>query len=67
MLIKAKLIIDQVMIAESILTLLIYQKEKVARIDAKANRLKLFLTFNVFFDKKNNPSNTILFKRLLRL
>jgi hypothetical protein len=40
--IKEKLLIDQVRIAGSILILLIYQKEEVARTDAKANKQRLF-------------------------
>jgi hypothetical protein len=50
--IKAKLIIDHVMIAESILILLIYQKEEVARIDVKANSEKALLIRNVSSPQK---------------
>jgi hypothetical protein len=45
--IKAKLILDHVKIAGSILILLIYQKEEVARTDEKANSEKALLTRNV--------------------
>jgi hypothetical protein len=40
--IKEKFLIDQVMIAVSILILNIYQKEEVAGTDAKAYKQKLF-------------------------
>jgi len=39
--IKAKLIIDHVMIAESILILLIFQKEEVVKTDAKTKMEKV--------------------------
>jgi hypothetical protein len=44
---KEKFILDHVRIEGSILILLIFQKEEVARTDAKANREKSLLTFDV--------------------
>jgi hypothetical protein len=56
--IKAKLILDHVRIAESILILLIYQKEEVARTDEKANSEKALLTRNVSsLQKEKNVSS----------
>jgi hypothetical protein len=51
--IKAKLIIDHVMIAGSILILNIFQKEEVARTDAKKNKKKIDLNFDVNSIQKN--------------
>lgn len=51
--IKAKLIIDHVMIAGSILILPIFQREGVARIDAKKNKEKIDLNFDVNSIQKN--------------
>jgi hypothetical protein len=50
--IKAKLLIDQVMIAGSILILNIFQKEEVARTDEKAKRQKLFCLSMYFSIKR---------------
>jgi hypothetical protein len=52
---KVNFILDLVRIEGSILILLIFQKEEEARTDAKANREKSLLTFDVSLIQKEKP------------